>query len=75
VLRSGKGGKSGIYIRVTIGRKPDYYATGNYVDEKNFDAVSGLVKGDKPNIESINQQRNSRTSSLQSEAAHAFPDT
>src|SRR5688500_8036508 len=53
-LRSIKGEKRGIYVRVTINRQSEYYPTGYYVDPTNFDNSSGLVKGGEENKEGIN---------------------
>lgn len=54
MLRSQKRDKKGVYVRVTIDKKQDYFATGYYVLEKDFDGASGLVKGDDPQKEEIN---------------------
>jgi hypothetical protein len=44
-LRSKKGSKRGIYVRVTIGRQSEYYPTGYYIEPAKFDCKSGLVDG------------------------------
>lgn len=54
MLRSHKGGKRGVYVRITINRDQEYYPTGYYVDEKDFDIASGLVKSGEKNKEVIN---------------------
>ena len=53
-LRSKKGNKRGIYVRVTIGRQSEYYPTGYYIEPAKFDCKSGLVKGNELNREEIN---------------------
>jgi site-specific recombinase XerD len=54
MLRSWKAGKRGVYVRVTINSKQEYYPTGYYIDETNFDIGAGLVKGNVHNKEEIN---------------------
>ncbi|MBA3664436.1 MAG: site-specific integrase [Bacteroidetes bacterium] len=54
VLRSYKAKKRGVYVRVTINREHEYYPTGYYIDEKNFDIASGFVKGNEEKKETIN---------------------
>lgn len=54
MLRSYKGGKRGVYVRVTINRDQEYYPTGYYIDEKDFDISSGIVKSTNQNKDAIN---------------------
>lgn len=64
MLRSQKGEKRGVYLRITINREQDYFSTGYYVFPKDFDSATGLVKGKEPNKESINSYIRNLTKEL-----------
>ncbi len=54
MLRSHKGGKRGVYLRVTIDREQEYYPTAYYVGVDDFDRTSGMVKSTHENKDAIN---------------------
>jgi integrase/recombinase XerD len=54
MLRSRKGDKKGIYIRVTINREQEYFPTNYYVYPKDFDSGIGLVKTKTQDAEKTN---------------------